>query len=69
MSEQPVPGTIRSRLIRLMEDGLVHSDSLTFSVGNVMAVVTVWYPEQEGPAEDLAEIASSVQARLAGLSN
>ena len=66
VSDVPVPGTIRSRLIRLVDDDLIHSDSLTFSVGNVLAVVTVWYPEEEGPAEDLNEIASSVEARLVG---
>jgi len=67
VSELPVPGSIRSRLVRLIDDDLVHSDSLTFSVGNVLAVVTVWYPEEEGPAEDLSEIASTVEARLQAL--
>lgn len=64
VSELPVPGSIRSRLIRLIDEDLIHSDSLTFSVGNVLAVVTVWYPEEEGPAEDLGEIALTVEARL-----
>lgn len=64
VSETPVPGSIRSRLVRLMENDLVHSDSLTFNVGNVLAVVTVWYPENEGPARDIDEIAARVQARL-----
>ncbi len=64
VSELPVPGSIRSRLIRLVDEDLIHSDSLTFNVGNVMAVVTVWYPEEEGPVGDLSEIASTVEARL-----
>lgn len=67
VSETPLPGSIRSRLIRLMDEELVHSDSLTFSVGNVLAVVTVWYPEQEGPFEDVNEIAASVETRLQSL--
>ena len=67
VSETPVPGSIRSRLIRLMDDDLVHSDSLTFSVGNVLAVVTVWYPEKDGPIEDINEIAASVETRLQAL--
>ncbi len=66
-SETPLPGSIRSRLIRLMDEELVHSDSLTFSVGNVLAVVTVWYPEKEGPIEDVNEIAASVETRLQSL--
>ncbi len=67
VSETPLPGSIRSRLIRLMDEDLVHSDSLTFSVGNVLAVVTVWYPEEEGPIKDLNEIAASVETRLQSL--
>lgn len=67
VSETPLPGSIRSRLIRLMDDELVHSDSLTFSVGNVLAVVTVWYPEKEGPIEELNEIANRVETRLQSL--
>ncbi len=67
VSETPLPGSIRSRLIRLMDEELVHSDSLTFSVGNVLAVVTVWYPEKEGPIEDLNEMAASVETRLRSL--
>lgn len=69
VSETPVPGAIRSRLIRLMDDDLVHSDSLTFSVGNVLAVVTVWYPEKEGPFEDVTEIAANVETRLQALAS
>ncbi len=64
VSDVPVPGAIRSRLIRLIDDDLVYSDSVTFNVGNVLAVVTVWYPKEEGPAGDLSEIASTVEARL-----
>ena len=67
VSETPLPGSIRSRLIRLMDEELVHSDSLTFSVGNVLAVVTVWYPEKEGPFEDVSAIAANVEARLQSL--
>lgn len=67
VSDTPLPGSIRSRLIRLMDDELVHSDSLTFSVGNVLAVVTVWYPEKEGPIEELNEIANRVETRLQSL--
>ena len=67
VSETPLPGSIRSRLIRLMDEELVHSDSLTFSVGNVLAVVTVWYPEKEGPIEDVNEIAARVETRLQSL--
>ena len=67
VSETPLPGSIRSRLIRLMDYDLVHSDSLTFSVGNVLAVVTVWYPEEDGPIQDLNEIAASVETRLQAL--
>ena len=67
VSDTPLPGSIRSRLIRLMDDELVHSDSLTFSVGNVLAVVTVWYPEKEGPIEELNEIAGRVETRLQSL--
>lgn len=64
VSDVPVPGAIRTRLIRLMDEDLIHSDSVTFNVGNVLAVVTVWYPEKEGPVKDLNEIASNVEARL-----
>lgn len=67
VSETPVPGSIRSRLVRLIDTNLVHSDSLTFNVGNVLAVVTVWYPEDEGPTSDIDEIASRVQSSLQSL--
>ncbi len=64
VSDVPLPGAIRSRLVRLVDEDLIHSDSVTFNVGNVLAVVTVWYPEKEGPAGDLNEIASNIEARL-----
>jgi len=64
VSELPTPQSIRSRLVRLIDDDLVHSDSLTFNVGNVLAVVTVWYPEDGAPVEDVAGIAERVESRL-----
>lgn len=63
-SDTPVADAVRSRLVRLIDDDLIHSDSLTFNVGNVLAVVTVWYPEEEGPVQDLNEIAAMVESRL-----
>lgn len=63
-SDLPVPGSLRSRLVRLLDDGYLYSDSLIFSVDPVLAVVTVWYPEQDGPFREVEEIAGDVEQRL-----
>ena len=64
MSDVPRPGSLHSRLVRLLDDGYLFSDSTIFSVGPVLAVVTVWYPEQEGPFRHVDELASDVADRL-----
>jgi len=59
-----VEGSLRSRLVRLLDDGYLYSDSITFSVGSVLAVVTVWYPEQDGPFREVEELVDVVNERL-----
>lgn len=63
-SEVPIPGSLHSRLVRLLAEGSLYSDSLVFSSGPVLAVVTVWYPEKEGPLQDIDELARRVEERL-----
>ncbi len=64
-SDDPLPGALRSRLVRLLdEDERLYSDSLVFTNGPVLAVVTVWYPEDEGPVQDVEELAAGVQERV-----
>lgn len=63
-SEFPLPDSVRSRLVRLIDDGYLYSDSVIFSVGPVLAVVTVWYPEEDGPFRDLEELADLVEQRM-----
>lgn len=63
-SDAPLPGSLRSRLVRLLDDGYLFSDSTIFSSGPVLAVVTVWYPEEEGPFREVLELAAEVEARL-----
>ncbi len=64
-SDEPLPGTVRSRLVRTLDgDALLFSDSATFTAGSVLAVVTVWYPEAEGPLLDVAALSSDVERKL-----
>lgn len=63
-SEIPIPGSLHSRLVGLLDDGSLYSDSLVFSSGSVLAVVTVWYPEDEGPFQEIEELAVMVEERL-----
>lgn len=63
-SEFPLPDSVRSRLVRLLDDGYLYSDSVIFSVDSVLAIVTVWYPEEEGPFRDLEELAEVVEQRM-----
>ncbi len=63
-SDAPLPGSLRSRLVRLLDDGRLFSDSAIFSFGRVLVVVTVWYPEEEGPFRDVADLAGDVESRL-----
>ena len=62
--DAPVPGSLRSRLVRLLDEGLLFSDSVIFSSGTVLAVVTVWYPEEDDPLRDVDDLADEVEARL-----
>ena len=65
VSDEPLPGTVRSRLVRTLDgDALIFSDSATFTTGSVLAVVTVWYPQDEGPLLDVAELSSDVERKL-----
>lgn len=63
-SEFPLPDSVRSRLVRMLDDGYLYSDSVIFSVDSVLAVVTVWYPEEDGPFRDLEELAALVAQRM-----
>jgi len=64
-SDEPLPGAVRSRLVRTLDgDALLFSDSATFTAGSVLAVVTVWYPEDEGPLLDVAELSIGVERKL-----
>jgi hypothetical protein len=58
------PGSLRSRLVRLLDEDYLFSDSIVFSSGPVLAVVTVWYPEDEGPFRDIEDLAAEVESRL-----
>ncbi len=60
----PVPGSLRSRLVRLLDEGLLFSDSVIFVAGPVLAVVTVWYPEKDDPLRDVDDLAGEVERRL-----
>ncbi len=63
-SDIPLPGSFRSRLVRVLDDGYLYSDSAIFTVGPVLAVVTVWYPKQDGPSHEVDDLASEVAGRL-----
>ena len=60
----PVPGSLRSRLVRLLDEGFLFSDSVIFVAGPVLAVVTVWYPEKDDPLRDVDDLANEVERRL-----
>ena len=64
LSDDPVPGSLRSRLARLIEDDRLFSDSLAFPSGRLMVVVTVWYPERQGPFREVEDLAAEVAERL-----
>jgi hypothetical protein len=64
LSDEPVPGGLRSRLSRLIDDGRLFSDSLAFPSGRLMVVVTVWYPEEQGPFREVEDLAADVADRL-----
>jgi hypothetical protein len=64
LSDEPVPGSLRSRLARLIEDDRLFSDSIVFPSGRLMVVVTVWYPERQGPFRDVEALATDVEHRL-----
>ncbi len=64
LSDEPVAGSLRSRLVRLRDDDRLFFDSLAFPSGRVLAVVTVWYPEREGPFRDIEALAEDVALRL-----
>ena len=63
-SDIPLPGSVRSRLVRLLDEGYLFSDSMIFSAGPVLAVVTVWYPEDDEPVRRVEELAGEVERRL-----
>ena len=63
-SDTPLPGSVRSRLVRLLDEGYLFSDSVTFSVGSVLAVVTIWYPEEDEPFRQVGDLADEVERRL-----
>ncbi len=60
----PVSGSLRSRLVRLLDESLLFSDSVIFVAGPVLAVVTVWYPEKDDPLRDVDDLAGEVERRL-----
>ena len=60
----PVPGSLRSRLVRLLDEGFLFSDSVIFVAGPVLVVVTVWYPEKDDPLRDVDDLAGEVERRL-----
>jgi hypothetical protein len=65
LSDDPLPGALRSRLSRLLdEDDRLFSDSLSFSSGRLLVLVTVWYPERQGPFRDVEDLAADVAERL-----
>ena len=65
VDDEPLPGSVHSRLVRSMDgEVLLYSDSTIFTVGSVLAVVTVWYPEAEGPQRDIDELVTEVARRL-----
>ena len=66
-TDQPLPGSLRSLLVRIVDDNTLYSESLTFVVGHVLAVVTVWYPEGEDPFATVDDLAIIVEARLEAL--
>ena len=66
-TDKPLPGSLRSLLVRIVDDRTLYSESLTFVVGHVLAVVTVWYPKGEQPFADVDDLASSVEGRLEAL--
>ena len=63
-TDTPLPGSVRSRLVRLLDSGYLFSDSVIFTKGPVLAVVTVWYPDVDEPVRDVYELASEVERRL-----
>jgi hypothetical protein len=65
LSDDPVPGGLRSRLSRIMEGGeRLFSDSVAFPSGRLLVVVTVWYPEQDGPFRAVEDLAADVAERM-----
>ena len=63
-SDLPQPGSVRSRLVRLEGDAYLYSDSAIFTMGPVLAVVTVWYAQEDGPFRPVDELAGEVAQRL-----
>ncbi len=63
-SDVPIPGSVRSRLVRLVDSGYLFSDSVIFAEGPVLVVVTVWYPEEDDPLQEVNVLAGEVEQRL-----
>lgn len=63
-SNLPLPGSLRSRLVRLVDEGYLYSDSSMFTVGPVLAIVTVWYLEEDGPFREVEDLAADIEGRL-----
>ena len=63
-SNLPLPGSLRSRLVRLVDERYLYSDSSMFTVGPVLAIVTVWYLEEDGPFREVEDLAADIEERL-----
>jgi hypothetical protein len=48
----------------LLDEGYLFSESMIFLAGPVLAVVTVWYPEDDEPVRRVEELAGEVERRL-----
>ena len=67
--DEPLPHSLRSRLVRLLDDDRLLWDSVVFRQGSVLGVTTVWYPERDGSFQEVEALAGVVVERLRAYSD
>ena len=63
-NEPRMQGSLRARQVRLFGDDHLRFDSIIFSTGPVLAIVTTWQPATRTPSTEVARLAVAVDQRL-----
>ena len=63
-NEPRMQGSLRARQVRLVGDDQLYFDSIIFSTGPVLAIVTTWQPAKRTLSIEITRLAAAVDQRL-----